>query len=136
VRTGVVVPGDARGLATCDLDLDGWPDLTVTRNDDTLLAFRNRGDHGPPPLVVKLRGPTGNPLGVGSRVTVTRGDGRSESAEVVAGSGYLSQSTSALFFGRGSGPIRSVRVAWPDGTATDTEIEKDTPRITVEHPAR
>ena len=132
--TGLMVPGDARGLTVCDLDGDGWPDLAATQNDDRLLAFRNRGDHGSAPLVVSLQGPKGNPTGVGARVTVVYQDGRLRAAEVYAGSGYLSQTTASLYFARRPNPIREVRTSWPDGTETVTQVESATTRVTVAHP--
>lgn len=42
-ESGLVVPGDAKALVTLDLDKDGWLDFLVTRNNDTTLAFRNKG---------------------------------------------------------------------------------------------
>lgn len=42
-ESGLVVPGDAKALVTLDLDNDGWPDFLVSRNNDTTLAFRNKG---------------------------------------------------------------------------------------------
>jgi len=42
-ESGLVVPGDAKALVVLDLDNDGWPDFLVSRNNDTTLAFRNKG---------------------------------------------------------------------------------------------
>ena len=42
-RSGLVVPGDARGLVVTDLNRDGRPDLLVTRHQAPTLAFLNRG---------------------------------------------------------------------------------------------
>jgi hypothetical protein len=42
-ESGLVVSGDAKALVTLDLDKDGWPDFLVSRNNDTTLAFRNKG---------------------------------------------------------------------------------------------
>jgi len=83
---------------------------------------------------VRLRGPRGNPTGVGARVTAIREDGRVQAAEVYAGSGYLSQSTSTLFFGIGTSPIRDLRVRWPGGLETTTPLEGPEREKTIEHP--
>jgi enediyne biosynthesis protein E4 len=40
---GAIVPGDARDVVAWDFDHDGRPDLFVTRNNGTTLAFRNTG---------------------------------------------------------------------------------------------
>jgi hypothetical protein len=114
--SGLVVPGDAKALAVVDLDRSGWPSFIVTRNNGTVLAFRNRGIAGRHSLSIRLRGPAGNPTGVGARVTMTYADGTARSSEVSAGSGYYSQSPAVCFFGYAdSNPPDSVRVRWPSG---------------------
>jgi hypothetical protein len=138
-QTGLVVPGDGKGLAACDFDGDGWPDLVAAQNNDRLLAFRNRGGGTVRPLAVELRGPPGNPTGAGARVTVTyagtHAGGRTQAAEVYAGSGYLSQSTAVLYFARGEGPVRSAAVRWPDGRTETVEVPEDAARVVIEHAA-
>lgn len=117
-ETGLVIDGDAKGLTVSDLNADGWPDFVVTQNNGRLLAFQNRGTKGVKPIAVRMQGPVGNTMGVGARVTVSHSDGRTQTAEVYAGSGYLSQSTAALFFGRANSPIVSIQTRWPDGHLT------------------
>jgi hypothetical protein len=117
--SGLVVPGDAKALALVDFDRDGWPDFLVSRNNSTTLAFRNHGRPGGNSLRVTLRGKPGNPTAVGSLVTVTLVDGTVQAAEVQAGSGYYTQSTSACFFGWPDGnPPLHIRVRWPLGTTS------------------
>ena len=118
--SGLVVPGDAKALAVLDLDGDGWPDFLVTRNNERMLAFANTGVAGRQSLRVVLRGPAGNPTAIGARITVVLTDGLQQTAEVAAGSGYLSQSTAACFFGfPDSNPPRVIRVRWPSGRTTE-----------------
>ena len=138
-RTGIVVDGDGKGLTVCDLDGDGWPDLVATQNNDRLLAFRNTAAGGQRPLMIELRGPAGNPTGVGARVTVIHSagihsDGQTRTAEIYAGSGYLSQSTARLYFGAGPDPVVAVRTRWPDGRETITRPERITRRLRIDHP--
>jgi hypothetical protein len=117
--SGLVVPGDAKALAVLDLDADGWPDFLVSRNNDTTLAFRNRGVVSRHSVRVIVQGKPGNPSAVGARVTAEYADGSTQAAEVCAGSGCYSQSTSALFFGfTAENPLRRVRVRWPSGATT------------------
>jgi hypothetical protein len=112
----LVVPGDAKALAVVDLDEDGWPDFLVSRSGATTLAFRNNGVAGGNSLRVILRGPAGNPTGVGARLTLRLRDGSVQVCEVYAGSGCYSQSTAACFFGyRDSNPPVNVHVRWPSG---------------------
>ena len=75
LESGLVVPGDAKALASIDLDQDGWPDFLVTRNNSTTLAFRNSGAAGRRSFGVRLKGPDGNPTGIGARITVLQADG-------------------------------------------------------------
>lgn len=127
-ESGLLVPGDARGLTVCDVDGDAAPDVCVTRNGERLLVFLNRaGANGF--LEIRLRGGPGNPTGVGARVTAV-GEDFEQTAEVYAGSGYLSQSCPALFFGRGS-QVRELRVRWPDGSETIRPVEAGATRITI-----
>jgi hypothetical protein len=129
-ESNLVVPGDAKALAVTDLDGDGWPDFIVTRNNSTVLAFRNNGVAGRRSLRVLLRGPRGNPSAVGARITLEHADGSAQMCEVHAGSGYYTQSSAASFFGWGGGnPPRRARVRWPSGAETLHEIL--TPQSTV-----
>jgi enediyne biosynthesis protein E4 len=118
-ESGLVVPRDAKALVVLDLDHDGWPDFLVSRNNDEVLAFRNNGVAGRKSVSITLRGPAGNPAGVGARITVELTDGSARNSEVYAGSGYYSQSTTACFFGYSdANPPRQVRVRWPLGMTT------------------
>ena len=118
-QSGLLVPGDAKSLVVTDLNGDGWPDFVVGVNDGEPLAFENRGSPGNRPLTVRLAGKPGNPTAVGARVTLTRTDGRTRSAETGAGGGYLSQSSPLLTFGLGeTNQVRAIHVRWPNGVIT------------------
>ena len=136
VESGLVVPGDAKALALIDLDQDGWPDLLVSRNSSTSLAFRNRGVAGHNPLRIALQGPAGNPTGVGARITVEMADASTQTQEVYAGSGFYSQSTRSCFFGyTDANPPRRVRVRWPNGATSEHPVPAKTPTLTLAAPA-
>ena len=131
-QSGLVVPGDAKGLATTDLNADGWPDFIVGVNNDQLAAFENRGSSKNRITSVALRGPPGNPTAIGSRVTLKLNDGTTQTAEVHAGGGYLSQSTARLAFGLGeSARIVDVEVRWPDVTVTTHQPKEEDARLIV-----
>jgi hypothetical protein len=70
---------------------------------------------------VRLAGPRGNAQAIGACVTLVTPDGKSQTAEMYAGSGYLSQSPAILTFGLGKArAVDSITVRWPDGK-TSTE---------------
>lgn len=134
-ESGLVVPEDAKAVALLDIDQDGWPDFFVTRNDSSTLAFRNRGVAGHNPLRVVLRGPDGNPTGVGARITLELADGSKQTAEVFAGSGYYGQSTSACFFGYpDSNPPKRIRIRWPSGALSEHSVHAKTNLLTFSAP--
>jgi hypothetical protein len=111
-----IVPGDGKALATFDLEGDGWPDVIATRNDSHALVFRNNHSPRGNSFAVVLEGPPQNHRGIGARIEVILADGSRQTAEVHAGGGYLSQSSTKRFFGFPSNnPPRTIRVTWPAG---------------------
>ena len=129
-ESGFVVPGDARALAQLDLDQDGWPDALATRSNAPALAFLNLKRPGRHSFGVALRGPSGNPAAVGARLTLQLADGSSQSGEVGAGSGYLTQTSATTFFGYpDTAPPVHLRVRWPDGRETDHAFPTTPPTL-------
>lgn len=118
-ESGLLVTGDARALATIDLDDDGWADFVVTRNNDRALVFLNRAPTGRHSFRVTLKGPAGNASCIGALIHVVLTDGTVQVGEVQAGVGYLSQSSAECYFGyTDDRPPREIRVRWPSGAAT------------------
>jgi hypothetical protein len=119
-ESGLIVPGDAKALAVVDFDGDGWPDFLVSRNNSTGLAFQNGGSVGKRSLKLVLKGPPGNPTGLGSLVTVALQDGSTRVLEVHSAVGRYSQSAAASFVGYvTSNPPVKIRVRWPTGMVTE-----------------
>jgi hypothetical protein len=119
--SGIVVPGDAKGLSVADVNGDGLPDLIFGVNAGALRVFVNdSAAHARSMLGIRLTDGPGNPCAVGARVTVRTA--RPQTAELVAGGGYLSQDQPVLWFGTGGNPgaVR-VEVRWPDGTTSRHE---------------
>jgi hypothetical protein len=125
-QSGLLVPGDAKGLAVLDLNDDAWPDFFVTRNNDSTLAFQNGSRRGHHPLKITLHGPKGNRTAIGSRLTLEHADGATETVEIQAGSGYYSQSAAAAFFGyTEANPPKQLRIRWPSGATSAHLIPRD-----------
>lgn len=122
-ESGLIVAGDAKGLAMLDLNDDGWADFIVTRNSATSLVFQNAGRSNGNALAVALEGPAGNHNAIGARLRLALKDGTFQVADVTAGSGYMSQSSPSSFFGYRTGnEPREVKVTWPDGTITSHPV--------------
>ena len=133
--SGLVVPGDAKALVTLDLDDDGAPDLVVSRNNSSTLAFLNRPAADRRFLRIILVGPAGNRTAIGARVTVALCDGSRQVVEVQAGSGYYSQSSSACFLGYGAdNPPAALEVRWPSGVSSRHDIPADGTSLRIDAP--
>jgi hypothetical protein len=124
--SGLDALDDARAVAQCDWDGDGDVDLWFKNRTGPVLRFW-RNDRAPASsggfrsLSLLLAGTTCNRDAVGARVTVEAG-GRKLVREVVAGDGFLSQSSRWLVFGLGAAErIERVRVRWPGGAEEDEE---------------
>ncbi len=136
-QSGLVVTGDAKALATVDLDGDGWTDFIVTRNNASSLAFHNRGVAGHHPLRVLLHGSAGNPSAIGATLTLELADGSTQTAEIQAGGGYYAQSSPAAIFGYPDGNLpRKISVRWPNGTTSAQELASPPATITIAAPTQ
>ncbi|WP_228714650.1 FG-GAP-like repeat-containing protein [Posidoniimonas corsicana] len=141
-ESGLVAPGDATAVVQCFSGKQSQaPLLLVGVNDGQLQAFDWAEEKGPagetsrPYFVrVKLDGPGGNPLGYGARVTLRSASGPPQTAELCAGSGYLSQNSSALVFGTPhSSEDAELEVWWPDG-ARSSHALSPSPIQTLHYP--
>jgi hypothetical protein len=117
--SGIAVYGEQRGAAVSDFNEDGRPDLVVTQNGAATRLFENAT--GAPGLRVRLRGPPGNPQGVGAVVRLNFESHTGPAREIHAGSGYWSQDSSVLVLATPS-PPREISVHWPGGGTTKATI--------------
>jgi hypothetical protein len=130
-ESGIVIPGDAKGAATVDLNSDARPDLLVTQNDDVAIALVNQSaGHW---LILRLVGPGGTGA-VGARVTIHFADGRAMAHEVYAGSGYLSQSAGEIYVGMGDAGPRRAEIVWPSGPRQSVDLDGKTGRLILKEP--
>ena len=134
-QSGLVVTGDGTAVVECGIQRSERSTLLVGVNDGVVLGFEPQNDHAPDIrfLQIKLAGTVGNPHGYGARVTVVGRDGKTQTAEVAAGGGYLSQNSSALTFAWPREDVERMDVQWPDGTQS-THQSDGAPRQTLSHP--
>jgi hypothetical protein len=119
---GFATEAVGRGLASADIDNDGYLDLLVTNNGGPADLLRNEGGTGNNALLVRTVGTRSNRDGIGARLRLTAG-GVTQIREVKAGSSYLGQSDVRVHFGLGrASQIDQLEVRWPAG---DTDIVRN-----------
>ena len=116
---------DGRGLSIFDYDRDGRLDVVLRTYKQAAVLLHNTGEAGHW-LQLKLIGTRSNRDAVGTRVTLSA-NGRQQTSEVHAGSGYLSNSSLVQHFGLGPATKADrVHVRWPSGAETTlTDIAAD-----------
>jgi hypothetical protein len=105
----------ARGACFADYDNDGKVDAFLVNLGSPATLLHNITSTKHHWLAIKLKGTKSNRDGIGALVEVTTG-ARHQTAQRIAGSGYLSQDDGRLHFGLGSSAkIDKVTVRWPSG---------------------
>jgi hypothetical protein len=130
--SGLRVYGEQRGAALADFDQDGRVDLVVTQNGAATRLFRNQG--AKPGVRVRLRGPAGNPAGIGAVLRAVFRDRRGPAREVHAGSGYWSQDSAVQVLGGTARPDR-IWVRWPGGQEMTVTVPAGAREIAISHPS-
>jgi enediyne biosynthesis protein E4 len=124
----------ARGACFADYDNDGKVDGYLVNLGAQGTLVHNVSSEVGHWLAVKLVGSKSNRDGIGARVEIVAG-GKRQTAERVAGSGYLSQNEERLHFGLGStATVDRLVVRWPSGREQTLEKVAADHVVTVEEP--
>ncbi|PYK96607.1 MAG: hypothetical protein DME19_19205, partial [Verrucomicrobia bacterium] len=127
-ESGVKVYGEQRGAALCDYDGDGRVDLVVSQNGAETKLYHNTG--GKAGLRVRLKGPPGNPQGVGAQLRLIFGQRPGPMRELHGGSGYWSQDSAVQVMSTPQPPSQ-VWVRWPGGKTITTSIPPGAKEISI-----
>jgi hypothetical protein len=124
----------ARGACFADYDNDGKVDAFVVNLGARGTLLHNVSTDTGHWIAIKLKGTKSNRDGIGARVEVFAG-GKRQTAERVAGSGYLSQNDDRLHFGLGAATkVDKLIVHWPSGREQTLEQQGVDRILTVEEP--
>jgi hypothetical protein len=121
--------GEQRGSAVADFDEDGRPDIVVAQNDSATKLFHN--ESAKPGLRVRLRGPTGNPTGLGAAARLVFGDKFGPIRELHGGSGYWSQDSAVQVLAMPQAPT-AIWVRWPGGKVTTATLPSGATEVSVD----
>jgi enediyne biosynthesis protein E4 len=127
-ESGIKIYGEQRGAAMADFDRDGRLDLAVTQNGAATKLFRNVS--GKAGLRVRLKGPPGNPDGIGAQMRLFFGERPGPPREIHAGSGYWSQDSTVQVLATPQTP-KHIWVRWPGGKTTTSVVPLDASEILV-----
>lgn len=129
LQSGVFVYGEGRGAAVADYDGDGRVDLAVGQNGAATKLFHNVG--AKPGLRVRLKGPPGNPHGMGAAIRLIDAGGRSGPIrEIHSGSGYWSQDSAVAVLGQAA-ELAKLWVRWPGERITVLDVPAGAREISV-----
>ena len=113
--SGADHPGSGRGGGYFDMNDDGCLDLFLSNFSLKPVLLRNSCQNGNHWLKLSLVGTESNRDGIGAKIELTTGETR-QMRYVIAGSGFLGQSTLDVHFGLGNvAEVSEITITWPSG---------------------
>ena len=127
--------GYQRGSAFVDMNNDGFMDLVVTSLAEKPRILVNNALNGNNWILFDLRGRKSNREGIGARVKVTTGSGRTLYNLATTSVGFMSSSDRRVHFGLGKEQsIEAVEIRWPGGAVQVLDHVKPNQILKVEEP--
>lgn len=127
-QSGIRLNGEQRAASVADYDEDGRMDLVITQNGAGTALFHNESPRRG--LRVRLKGPPGNPMGLGAVIRSSRSGNTGPLLTLTAGGGYWSQPGRIQVVG-GDHPD-TVEVRWPDGRVTRQTVAAEEREVLLE----
>jgi hypothetical protein len=118
-ESGIAIYGEQRGAAAADFDGDGRVDLVVAQNAAETRLYKNL--RAKPGLRVRLKGPAGNPRGIGVQLRVKHGENMGPVREVHGGSGYWSEDSPVQVLANAQSPAQ-LWLLWPGGRSFTVDV--------------
>jgi hypothetical protein len=103
-------------------------DLVVTQNGEETKLYHNVAAR--PGLRLRLKGPSGNPHGIGAQLRLVCGQWQGPVREIHAGGGYWSQDSAVQVMGVREPPTQ-LQVRWPGGKASTNSVPTGASEIEV-----
>jgi hypothetical protein len=129
-QSGIAIYGEQRGAACADFNEDGRTDLAIAQNGAATCLYENVTAR--PGLRVRLKGPPGNPAGIGATIRLQFGQRMGAMREVHSGSGYWSQDSTTQVLGCPERP-EFVHVVWPGGKKVVCPIPAGSREVVIDH---
>lgn len=130
-----LLSGYQRGSAFVDLNNDGFMDLVVTSLGERPRILMNNALTGYHWVMFNLRGHKSNRNGIGARIKVVTGLGRTLYNHVTTSVGFMSSSDRRAHFGLGiESKLAHVEILWPSGILQRIEHPSVDRILTVEEP--
>ena len=133
----LTMPTCTNGAAYADLDNDGDLDIIGNNINDAAFVYRNNSKELNPEksnyLKIKLKGPKGNTVGIGSKVSLET-DGLIQTKELYLSRGFQSSVSRVLHFGLGTmSTIEKLTIVWPDGKSQLINDIEPNQQITLDY---
>ncbi|HIA63616.1 MAG TPA: CRTAC1 family protein [Planctomycetaceae bacterium] len=125
---------NGRGIATGDLNNDGYVDLAYTHVNQNCSVLINHTDNNNQWITLQLIGTKCNRSAIGTRVTLTTNTGK-QVRQIKGGSSFASSNDSRIFFGiAANAQISQLEVHWAGGETQIINSPAPNQQLTIIQP--